>query len=181
MKIIKVYNANKAAGGTGNISQFHNDEAHSFKKEIDNKFNDYIKDNNIDVRAIPHGEIEKMENDFKAYIDKEHAGFVGHNQKERDQVFDYMKKMVDPYIKKEGKGEDPEAKFKGKTSSAKEATVKETHRYSDFEGRRGHMHPLAVGREYIKKIQGALDFGRTFDQNTMDDFERIKKRAAANA
>lgn len=94
LRHVKIYNANVAAGGNGNISQWKNPEAHSHREELDERLKKYLYDHGIDHtrigEMIPQDEgLAAMER-WRKYLDDEHNGFIGHTEDEKNKGYQFL-------------------------------------------------------------------------------------------
>lgn len=95
---VKVYNANVAAGGNGNLSRYINDEAYSHRKKLDIRLKQFLWDTyHIDEeyikKNVPHAEGLKAMETWREYLTSEHNDFIGHTTEEKDKAYSFMEKL----------------------------------------------------------------------------------------
>jgi len=94
---IKIYNANKAAGGDGNISRWANKEAHSHKDKLENELKKWLLTFGLDEKTIrckiSTKKAEELNQKWEDYLYSELNGFVGHTTEEQHKALNKMKEL----------------------------------------------------------------------------------------
>jgi len=94
---VKIYNANKVAGGDGNISMWDNKEAHSHKIKLDCKLKKWLLTYGLNEENISQKISAKkgklLSKKWKDYINSEHNGFIGHTSAEMKKALNMMKEL----------------------------------------------------------------------------------------
>lgn len=99
LRRVKIYNANIAGGGNGNISTFRNDEAQSHYLEVELKILNWLQDQGISPENItdhiPQDRGLKMLKEWQEYKKLYHNDFIGHTPEEKETAFNWLKNQFE--------------------------------------------------------------------------------------
>lgn len=94
---VKLFNANVAAGGDGNISPWSNEEAYSYYKAVSDRIMTLLGNHGITTENLrQHISMEKgdqMRQKWEEGLKTTYNGCVGHEEAEQESAFQFLKQL----------------------------------------------------------------------------------------